>query len=131
VADLQGNLAGAREARLADRVAAVTLATAAPPFPLSSRAADATPPNGVAVEDLSIGYRVLHQRREGRANLAVTGRSEALRNHWPTLTHPLESLSFVRRLCNVAAEIPEATGSGFRWKSATTEFTNPPLCLIS
>src|SRR6266508_2659233 len=27
--------------------------------------------------------------------------------------------------CKVAAEIPEATGSGFPWKSATTEFTNP------
>ena len=32
VVDLQGNRAGAREARLADRVAAATLATAAPPF---------------------------------------------------------------------------------------------------
>jgi hypothetical protein len=27
--------------------------------------------------------------------------------------------------CKVAAEIPEATGSGFPWKSFTTEFTNP------
>src|SRR6266511_3417594 len=27
--------------------------------------------------------------------------------------------------CKVAAEIAEATGSGFPWKSATTEFTNP------
>jgi hypothetical protein len=45
VADLQGNRAGAREARLADRVAAVTLATAAPPFSPWSRAADATPPS--------------------------------------------------------------------------------------
>ncbi len=42
VADLQGNRAGAREARLADRVTAVTLATAAPPFSPWSRAADAT-----------------------------------------------------------------------------------------
>src|SRR6266511_6474069 len=42
VADLQGNRAGAREARLADRVAAVTLATASPPFSLWSRAEDAT-----------------------------------------------------------------------------------------
>jgi len=43
VVDLQGNRAGAREARLADRVAAVTLATAAPPFSPLSRAKDATP----------------------------------------------------------------------------------------
>ena len=42
VADFQGNRAGAREARLADRVAAVTLATAAPPFSPWSRAADVT-----------------------------------------------------------------------------------------
>ena len=55
MADLQGNRAGVREARLADRVAAVTLATAAPPFSPWSRAADATPPSGVALEDLSIG----------------------------------------------------------------------------
>src|SRR6266545_5877605 len=54
VADLQGNRAGAREARLADRVAAVTLATAAPPFSLWSRAEDATR-RTASLEDLSIG----------------------------------------------------------------------------
>ncbi len=41
--------------------------------------------------------RELHQRREGRANLAVTGHPDGTEKSWLTLTHPLESLSFVRR----------------------------------
>lgn len=77
-------------------------------------------------------------RADGRCcsaeNLSSDGEGEpspssaiqrGLRNQWPTLTHPLESLSFVRPLCEVAAEVAEATGSGFHWKSATTEFTKP------
>src|SRR6266508_705824 len=41
--------------------------------------------------------REINQRREGRANLAVTGHPDNTEKSWLTLTHPLESLSFVRR----------------------------------
>jgi lysozyme family protein len=39
-------------------------------------------------------------------------------------TRSLESLSFVRRLPGAGRDA-RATGSGFPWKSGTTEFTNP------
>src|SRR6266545_5514291 len=99
VADLQGNRAGAREARLADRVAAVTLATAAPPFSLWSRAEDAS----------------------RRTASLPDGTEKSLANaHAPARVALL-----CPPPCEVAAERPEATGSGFPWKSVTTEFTNP------
>jgi hypothetical protein len=56
------------------------------------------PPNCVAIEDLSIGSTenfISDGRGERTSPSPVT--QSALRNHWLTLTHPLESLSFVRR----------------------------------
>jgi hypothetical protein len=55
-------------------------------------------PNGVALEDLSIGLTedfISDGRGERTSPSPVT--QTALRNHWLPLTHPLESLSFVRR----------------------------------
>src|SRR6266511_3615731 len=55
------------------------------------------PPNGVALEDLSIGSTenfISDGRGERTSPSPVT--QTALRNHGLTLTHPLESLSFVR-----------------------------------
>ena len=68
--------------------------------------------------------RELHQRREGRANLAVTGHPDGTEESWLTLA-PARVALLCPPPCKVAAEIPEATGSGFPWKSVTTEFTNP------
>jgi hypothetical protein len=82
------------------------------------------PPNRVALEDLSIGSTenfISDGRGERTSPPPVT--QTALRNHWLTLTHPLESLSLVRRHAKLRPR-PEATDSGFPWKSATTEFTN-------
>jgi hypothetical protein len=56
------------------------------------------PPNGVALEDLSIGSTedfISDGRGERTSPSPVT--QTALRNHWLTLTPPLESLSFIRR----------------------------------
>jgi hypothetical protein len=56
------------------------------------------PPNGnIAVEELSIcPVENLNSDEEGEPP-SVNGRPEALRNHWPPLTHPPEALSAVRR----------------------------------
>lgn len=84
------------------------------------------PSNGVALEDLKHRLdRELHQRREGRANLAVTGRPDGTEKSVATAHAPARVALLCPPLCKVAAEIPDATGSGFSWKSATTEFTNP------
>jgi hypothetical protein len=56
------------------------------------------PPNGAALEDLSIGSTenfISDGRGERTSQSPVT--QTALRNHWLTLTHPLEPPSFVRR----------------------------------
>ncbi len=56
------------------------------------------PPNGVALEDLSIGSTedfISDGRGERTSPSPVT--QTGLRNHWLPLTHPLESLSFVSR----------------------------------
>src|SRR6266545_3217511 len=69
------------------------------------------PPNRVALEDLSIGSTenfISDGRGERTSPSPVT--QTALRNHWLPLTHPLESLSFVRRYAKVAAERPESHG---------------------
>jgi len=106
---------------LADRVAAVTLATASPRFSFwlerktrpAERRRSRRPEHRLD--------RELHQRREGRANLAVTGHPDGTEKSWLTL----ESLSFVRRHAKLRPRYRRPTGSGFPWKSATTEFTNP------
>src|SRR6266511_689267 len=69
--------------------------------------------------------RELHQRREGRANLAVTGHPDSTEKSLADAHAPARVALLCPPLCKVAAEIPEATGSGFPWKSATTEFMNP------
>ena len=125
VADLQGNRAEAREARPEDRVAAVTLAMAAPPFSLWSRAEAATRRTASLSKPEHRLDRERHQRREGRANLAVTGHPDGTEKSLATAHAPARVALLCPPLCEVAAEIAEATGSGFPWKSATTEFTNP------
>jgi hypothetical protein len=59
------------------------------------------------------------QRREGEPSpSAATQRANEV--------HTSPRIALLRPpLCKVAARKPEATGSGFPWKSATTEFTNP------
>jgi hypothetical protein len=86
VADLQGNRAGAGEARLADRVAAVKLAMAAPPILPWSRAADATR-RAASLPEHQLD-RELHQRRQRRARLAVTGHPDAAEKSLATARAP-------------------------------------------
>jgi hypothetical protein len=82
-------------------------------------------PNSVAVEELSICPAEKHNSdREGEP-LAVNDHPEALRNHWPTHTHPFEPLSLSARYAKSRPKRRRPIGSGFPWKSATTEFTNP------
>jgi hypothetical protein len=81
------------------------------------------PPNGVA-QDLSVGSTenfFSDGRGERTSPSPVT--QTALRNHWLTVTHPLESLSFVHRHASCGRD---TGGHGFRisWKSVTTAFTN-------
>src|SRR6266540_2029292 len=76
------------------------------------------PPNGFAFEELSIC---------SAENLSSDGRrapARGRRNHWPTLAHPWNHspLSAAMQSCGRNAG---GTGSGFPWKSATIEFTNP------
>src|SRR5207247_9103994 len=78
------------------------------------------------LEDLSIGStEKLQQRPEGRANLAVTGHPDGTEKSLANAHAPARVALLCPPPCKVAAEIPKATGSGFPWKSATTEFTNP------
>jgi hypothetical protein len=110
---------------LADRVAAVTLATASPRFSFwlerktrpAERRRSRRPEHRLD--------RELHQRREGRANLAVTGHPDGTEKSWLTLAHPFESLSFVRRHAKLRPRYRRPTGSGFPCIPVTTEFTNP------
>jgi hypothetical protein len=69
--------------------------------------------------------RELHHRREGRANLAVTGHPDGTEKSLANAHAPARVAFLCPPPCKVAAERAEATGSGFPWKSVTTEFTNP------
>jgi hypothetical protein len=73
--------------------------------------------------------RELHQRREGRANLVVTGHPGGTEKSLANAHAPARVALLCPPPCKVAAEIPEATGSGFPGKSVTTEFTNPTRVL--
>jgi hypothetical protein len=97
VADLQGNRAGARVALVADRVAAVMLAMAAQPLAqmVSSGGKGRAERLGRRRAGHLLG-REPHQRREGKAP-RHRPRRRRLSDDWQTLTHPLESLSAVRR----------------------------------
>jgi hypothetical protein len=68
------------------------------------------------------------QQRRGRASPRGLRASQGLEEGAATLAHPLKSPFFVRCTAKVADEMPEKTGSGFPWKSPTTEFTNPTGC---
>lgn len=63
--------------------------------PRGSRAADETPGKGFALEELSISAESFSSDREGGPSPSSAQR--APRTHSATLTHPLESRSFVRR----------------------------------
>src|SRR6266568_9178582 len=75
--------------------------------------------------------RELHQRREGRANLAVTGHPDGTEKSLANAHAPARVALLCPPPCKVASERPETTGSGFPWKSATTEFTNPTRAIIT
>jgi hypothetical protein len=124
VADLQGDRAGAREAdwRVGWPPSRWQRPVDASPSGLERKTRPAERRRSRRPERRL--DRELHERREGRANLAVTGHPDGTEKSWLTLTHPLESALLCPPPCKVAAEIPEATGSGFPWKSVTTEFTN-------
>jgi hypothetical protein len=95
VVDLQGNRAGAREARLADRVTAVTLATAAPSFApgLEQQTRPAERRRSRRTEHrLDRGF---HQRREGRAHLAVAGHTDGTEKS-PATAHAPRSNRYSR-----------------------------------
>jgi hypothetical protein len=98
-------------------VAAVTLATAGPPF-LWSRAEDATRRTASSRRPEHRLERELQQRREGRANLAVTGHPDGTEKSLANAHAPARVALFRPPPCKVAAEVLEATGSGFPWKSA-------------
>jgi hypothetical protein len=69
------------------------------------------PPNGFALEALSICLAEnLTSAGEGDP-LTVIGHPEGTENHWRTLAHPLESLSLIPSYATAAADMPEATGS--------------------
>jgi hypothetical protein len=57
--------------------------------------------------------RELHQRREGRANLAVTGHPDGTEKSRANAHAPARVALLCPPLCKVAAEIPEVAGSGF------------------
>jgi hypothetical protein len=112
VGRLQGNRARAREARLVDRVAAVTLATAAPPFsPMvsSGRRARLRPRRAEA-----------SARRRTQHGWGANPRGQRPRWTEKSLAspmHPLGSLSFLRHHGKLLPEMPVTTDSGFPCKS--------------
>jgi hypothetical protein len=107
-----------------DRVAAVTLATASPRFSfwLERKTRPAEPRRSRRPEHRL--DRELHQRREGRANLAVTGHPDGTEKSLANAHAPARVALPCRRHAKLRPR-PEATDSGFPWKSLTTEFTNP------
>ena len=82
------------------------------------------PPNGFPPASIGLTENFISDGRGERVSPSPVTQTGLEITGYP-LAHPLESLSFVPRVCKVAAEIAETTGSGFPWKSATAEFTNP------
>jgi hypothetical protein len=102
-------------------MAGVTFATAASPSPRRCRRF-----SRASVWGFASAARPRRRQRTGkgaspRGPRPPTGHRESLAKR----SRARSSRSFCPPHANWRAETPEATGSGFPWKSATAEFTNP------
>jgi hypothetical protein len=108
-----------------DRMAADRLAKAAPIFSPWSQAADENPPNGITprrVEHL-LGREL--QRRRGGSSPRLIGHPEGTERSLTDALAPARIALLCPRQCESCGRHAGGNGSGFPWKSATSEFTNP------